>query len=315
MTRANLHTSFQLCTCAACFGALILSCFTGCTTASNSPEVRQREAALIPPDLYQIAPQVALAMSPLHIEFESDHFEFSGKNGCTGTLLSNGEVLTAAHAFKNGFDLSKKPPEGHFTVPNPNGGDPVEMEFGSIIYPMLVKSSAQFASVVAFRPVNDVNGDWALLAFAPSTQPLREASLLNSPHSIRFDGAKPIRRGTPLYCLGFPKTPGADPGITKFPRSMTIVQGAAERDFSSEEEIAANTTTEIDMRGMSGGPVGTYDFWTGEFTVIGIATRGSIGFKLFGQRVFWPHFVASRIPPVAMQRLEVLESSPPAAKQ
>ncbi|MBN8596109.1 MAG: hypothetical protein J0L78_00380 [Planctomycetes bacterium] len=301
--------------CAALSCVIALLGLGGCTFGSNAPEVRQREAALIPLDLYQLAPYVAVAVSPLHTSFEDDHIEFTSENGGTGTLLPNNQMLTAAHTFRKGFDLAKKPQENSFTVPNPHGGEPLQMTIAAYVYPILINSSAQFASVVAFEPADRANGDWVLFSLKAPHPPILDGSLANSPLSIRFDGTKMIKRGTPLYCLGFPKTPGTNTGITSFPRSMTIVQGTASRDLGADEEIEADTDTEIDMRGMSGGPVGTYDFWNREFTVVGTATHGSVGFRFLGQRVWSPQFVASRIPPVALQRLAGPKSpAPPTGK-
>jgi len=302
---------------AALFGAIALVCSAGCTTGSNAPEVREREAALVPPGLYQIAPHIAITLSPVHIEYKADHVEYSPESGSTGVLLPNGGVLTLAHAFVERIDLSKKSSmtSRRISAPNPNGGEPIEMEIGPIVYPFIVNRNPQFASVTAFKPADEPNGDWALLSFTRSQQPIRETADGALSPAIGFDGTKPIRRGTPIYCLGFPRTPGEAPGILGFARTMTIVQGRANRDFGPDEEIDAVSDTEIDMRGMSGGPVGTYDFLTGQFTVIGIVTRGSIGFKLFGQPFGRAHFVTSRIPPIALESLNTSESVTPSAEK
>lgn len=273
----------------------------GCTTSSNPPEVREREAALIPPDLYQIAPHVALALSPLNSSFVGDHFEHSAESGATGTLLPNDDVLTVAHAFKEGADLAKKASSDSspFIWTDPRTNQAFEATPTGIVYLFMVNQREQLASVIAFAPADRSNGDWALLSFHPSKFPIRESKLDTSSLSIRFDGSLPIRRGTPLYCLGFPRTPGETTGILGFARSLTIVQGRATRDFDASEEFNAVSESELDMRGMSGGPVGTYDFFKREFTVVGIVTRGTLGYRFLGQRVGRARFLASRIPPVA----------------
>jgi len=255
---------------------------SGCVSATNSPEIRDREAALIPGDLYEIAPNVALSISLLRTRYKDEELSLSIDSGATGTLLPNGEMLTAAHAFETGIHLSR------------------ESEVG-VVYPFLVGKNLQFASVLAYEPVDSSNGDWALLFFGAS-----ETRVLPPDpqfvQSIRFDGNATIHKGTPLYCLGYPRTPGEYSGTAGFPRELTIVQGRATRDFGPEEEIVAFSDTELDMRGMSGGPVGTFDFWKREFTVVGTAARGSNGARFFGLR--WPYFYASRIAPVVMQRLD-----------
>lgn len=280
---------------------------SSCTSASNSIEIRNREAILIPRDLYELAPSVAVAISPLRTTHTQDKLTIYSDNGATGTLLPNDEMLTAAHAFKRNFDLAKKPLQD-FILPVPPGADNEATRFVqavAILYPLLVNQSMQFASVVAFEPVDTTGGDWVLFAFTAPNEPIRNA-VSDAPlsHLVRFDGSKPIPQGTPLYCVGFPRTPGEKPGLSGIARSLTIIQGRAIRDFGPDEEIEAISDTEIDMRGMSGGPVGTYDFWTREFTVVGTVTHGTTGSTLFGHRFGQPLFVTSRIAPFVMKRLE-----------
>ncbi|MBX3380398.1 MAG: trypsin-like peptidase domain-containing protein [Phycisphaeraceae bacterium] len=257
-----------------------------CTQASNSIEIRQQEAQLIPMGLFEVARSVAAPVYPLHTEIGEEKASLYAENGATGTLLPNGQMLTAAHVFHKPIALAE---EGKLGV----------------VYPFLIQDKTLFAAAIHFEPPRTSNGDWVLFSLMQSSPTV----LPPTPDSIfmqraRFDGRKPIAKGTPLYCVGFPRTPGDYPGLTGFSRELTIVQGCAVGDFGPDEEVEAISTTEIDMRGMSGGPVGTYNFFTGEFTVVGTLTRGSGGVRFFGERFGVPHFTASRIAPVVMKRLE-----------
>lgn len=255
----------------------------GCSYPSNTLEVREREGELIPPGLFEIAPAVSAPIYPLHLEVSGDSLVASGKAGATGTLLPNGELLTASHIFK---EQIRPAPAG--TLPT--------------VYPFLVDDKLALLSPTRFSPVSAANGDWVLLT-SVSSKLLTSSPALSK--GVRFDGSKPIARGTPLYCIGYPRTPDTYPGVTGFPRALTIVQGYAPRDFGPGEEVTAESETDIDLRGMSGGPVGTYNHFTGVFTVIGTATKGTINFRLFNAKLISPFFTCSRIAPEVMERLSV----------
>lgn len=231
--------------------------------------------------LFEIAPTVAIPIYPLITEHSDKELSLYSKSGATGTLLPNGEMLTATHVFK----LEIVPSSG---------------QEWTVAYPFLIESKLEFAGVLAFEPRQTFNGDWILLTFEYSKAPLFSPA----PDSlfaryIRFDGSLPIPKDTPLYCIGYPRTPGGYPGLVGLPRELTIVKGRAFRDYAPGEEVTAISDTKIDMRGMSGGPVGIYDYHTGTFTVVGTVTTGSIGLQLFGISFF----TFSRIAPDVMQRL------------
>lgn len=279
--------------------SIVTACFGSCTRATNELAIRKSEAILIAPGIFELAPAIAIPLTRGTLVPSETSLTFTAEGGSTAALLPNGELLTVAHVFHSKTDPATESAKG-------------------VVFPFLVGPAPEFASVVASDRKDIANGDWALLSLAPSKNSSVQ-QLLSSPlrAKLRFDGSAFIPKGTPLYCIGFPRAPEVSMDLPEFGRALTVVQGRAERDCTPDEEILAMTDTELDMRGMSGGPVGTYNNLTGEFTIVGIAVRGTYGSRFLGRRFGQPLFLTSRIPLYVMQRLESqdeIETSSPDAQ-
>lgn len=262
-----------------------------CTRATNDLAIRKSEGMLIAPDIFDLAPAVAIALTRVSIHQSDRGLEFTDEGGATAILLPNGELLTVSHIFR---------------VPI----GPATESAKNVVFPFVVGSETRFVSVVESNSNKTPNCDWALLSLMPSKNSAL-SQVLASPlrTKLRFDGSAFIPKGTPLYCIGFPRAPEASRDLPPYGRALVVVQGRAKGDSAPDEEITAISDTELDMRGMSGGPVATYNNLTGEFTIVGIAVRGTYGSRLFGSRFGQPLFLTSRIPPSVMQRLESHDQS------
>lgn len=258
---------------------VVLSGLWGCAS-QNAVSDREKAAAEIPECVRQFGPAVVASVTVVQRDVDSRGklTGMSAESLGSAQLLPNGLMLTAAHVFDERWQKNSRPLIFvNETVMN-----------AEVVY----RDNAPNDTLV-FRP-NLARG-----AFPSDGQPTSlELQLMNPLRSrIRFDGTKPIARGTTLYAFGYVHAPELD-GSDSVPVAFTIVKGTAIRDFGPQEAIFFRTDAPLRINGMSGGPVAVYDEATETLTVVGLSILGGQWKWLLFH--YGPVFVqASRLPPGA----------------